>query len=138
MRLLPQKTVPGILLAGRDASMNGTAKEEGCRPTKGVGTIQGLLVSIRQIRKAMHLLRCSQGVGQARPERRSPSTRVALTRCGTENGHHLAAVDPADEEGENVALQQVELIAFAQVDGDSSVASPFHGFCQTAMAAEDV
>jgi len=50
----------------------------------------------------------------------------------------LAAVDPADEEGENVALQQVELLAFAQVDDDSSVASPSHGFCQAAMAAEHV
>ena len=86
----------------------------------------------------MHLLRCSQGVGQARQERRSPSTRVALTRCGTENGHHLAAVDPADEQSDDVALQQVEPFAFAQVDGDGRMASPSHGFGQTAVAAEDV
>ena len=86
----------------------------------------------------MHLLRRPQGVRQARPGRSSPSSRVSRTRCGAEDGHHLAAVDPADEQSDDVALQQVELFAFAQVDGDGSVASPSHGFGQTAVAAEDV
>ena len=57
VRLLPQKTVPGIFLAGGEASMNSTTKEEGGSPPEGVGTIQGLLISGRQIRKAVHLLR---------------------------------------------------------------------------------
>ena len=75
---------------------------------------------------------------KARPGWRSPSARVALARRGAGEGHHLPAVDPADEEIDDIGLQQVKLFTHAQVDGDSSMASPPHGFGQTAVAAEDV
>ena len=75
---------------------------------------------------------------QARPRGRSSSARIALTRSGAEDGHYLPAVDPADEETDDVGLQQVKLFTFAQVDGNGRMSSPPHGFGQTAVAAEDV